>query len=1106
MATSDEIIEVGLAGQVDKSVYNATTQTPAAMTTLQQALRSVTNELIFLAASERFDSVFAEAFGVNYSKAAAHAIQDQLKRGDLSQLARVEVISAAELENARAVYASLNSTIYLSDHFLAEASSTELQAVLLEELGHAIDARVNAKDPQGDEGEMFSLLVRDITPTPKDLSRIMQEDDRRTLSIHGSELVVEQAAAVIYTTSTVGLDQSSSTYGYTLSGRYATWIDREWKTVATSRLLFFDGSNTSTIAISPYARFGSLALSDGLVAYTKYDGQDYELYRFNGGVTTRVTNNAQNEDNLLAEGNTIVWQAYDPNEKTEDGQGTGEIYRNDGTLTTRITTNSVGEHDVQLSKGNILWAASDGDDYEIYLNDGLSTKALTNNSLEDYSPVLQGGQAAWLQHNNGQDNLFFYDGSSVKQVTNNQKITNPLIIGSYLAYKQQDPTGKSTLKVYSPRTGISHQLNSDNTFVTDVTAEGNYVAWVEAPVDFTNFVLAPKTLKLFDGVGTKIAASGFVLGTSAYEALRGGGNGESIRLSNSKLFYLDDGLNPPSTSGPITLLPGGSITITTRYEFWSRDLLVYEIANPNPTSANTRLTSLVGPEFRYSHSEIEELSAFGETTLWYGSYGGPNNSDTGLFLTKPSSDSATPSLPLISASVFPSLGVLEDGPSNLTFELRRTGPTNGTLRVSVTISGSADANDYAQPLDFSSTNGFVTFLPGSSTATVTIKPNPDIEFEADESITLRINPGGDYGIGSAASATAFIRDDDAYTTIEERGNTKLLRYHNGNAITETANIRREVSSPWGAKTGSVSSDWLMLAAESVGGNNQILWSYKPTNQIHTWTLDPNWAWQSSSPLINRTSPESWAIESGFQLDLNGDSIIGAPPSPIESSGNTTLLRRNDGKAVVLQGVTYFDVSSPWGASAGDANSDWLMLAAESIGSNNQILWRYKPTNQIHTWTLNANWAWQSSSPLINRNSPETLALESGFQLDLNGDSIIGVPPVPVESRGNTTLLRRNDGRAIVQQGSKSFDVSSPWGANTGDANADWLMLAAESIGSQNMILWRYKPTNQLHTWTLNPNWVWQSSSPLINRSSPETWTIESNFQLDLNGDSIIGAP
>ena len=96
--------------------------------------------------------------------------------------------------------------------------------------------------------------------------------------------------------------------------------------------------------------------------------------------------------------------------------------------------------------------------------------------------------------------------------------------------------------------------------------------------------------------------------------------------------------------------------------------------------------------------------------------------------------------------------------------------------------------------------------------------------------------------------------------------------------------------------------------------------------------------------------------------------------------------------------------------------------------------------------------------------------------------------------------------AIVQQGTKSFEVASPWGANVGDANSEWQMLAAESIATSNQILWRYKPTNQIHTWTLDANWAWQSSSPLINRSSSQAWALESGFQLDLNGDSIIGTP
>ena len=66
-----------------------------------------------------------------------------------------------------------------------------------------------------------------------------------------------------------------------------------------------------------------------------------------------------------------------------------------------------------------------------------------------------------------------------------------------------------------------------------------------------------------------------------------------------------------------------------------------------------------------------------------------------------------------------------------------------------------------------------------------------------------------------------------------------------------------------------------------------------------------------------------------------------------------------------------------------------MLAAESVTGANKILFRYNPSNKLHIWNLDANWAWQSASGLIEPNSKDGFALESDFQLDLNGDSVIG---------------------------------------------------------------------------------------------------------------------
>ena len=89
------------------------------MATLQQALQAVATDLARFAAKDDFGSLFAGVFGGNPGRAAVHGIQNQLLRGDLSRLARVEVIGGAQLGAATAAYPSASNTIYLSDRFLA---------------------------------------------------------------------------------------------------------------------------------------------------------------------------------------------------------------------------------------------------------------------------------------------------------------------------------------------------------------------------------------------------------------------------------------------------------------------------------------------------------------------------------------------------------------------------------------------------------------------------------------------------------------------------------------------------------------------------------------------------------------------------------------------------------------------------------------------------------------------------------------------------------------------------------------------------------------------------------------------------------------------------
>jgi hypothetical protein len=72
-------------------------------------------------------------------------------------------------------------------------------------------------------------------------------------------------------------------------------------------------------------------------------------------------------------------------------------------------------------------------------------------------------------------------------------------------------------------------------------------------------------------------------------------------------------------------------------------------------------------------------------------------------------------------------------------------------------------------------------------------------------------------------------------------------------------------------------------------------------------------------------------------------------------------------------------------------SGWQTLAAATVDGANTVLWLNPAANRLHAWTTHANWSWLSSQGWIDPNSDEGYTLESNFSIDLNHDSIIGIP-------------------------------------------------------------------------------------------------------------------
>src|SRR5687767_2266496 len=91
--------------------------------------------------SDLFSAAASAAFGVS-SAAVAAAIRDFDRKG----WPKLVIVDENDLHGARAAYAQDSDTIYLSRSFVATSTSAAITAVIVEEIGHAIDARVNRTD------------------------------------------------------------------------------------------------------------------------------------------------------------------------------------------------------------------------------------------------------------------------------------------------------------------------------------------------------------------------------------------------------------------------------------------------------------------------------------------------------------------------------------------------------------------------------------------------------------------------------------------------------------------------------------------------------------------------------------------------------------------------------------------------------------------------------------------------------------------------------------------------------------------------------------------------------------------------------------------------
>jgi VCBS repeat-containing protein/CshA-type fibril repeat protein len=170
----------------------------------------------------------------------ALALRDTILTGDYS--IRLEVRSANEMNGLLGAYSPMGTTnqatIYLNAAWLSTATLHDIDAVLLEELGHSFDQHLNGVlDSQGDEGQAFASLVLYN-------NMALQKNDQGVINVDGQTVAIEAAAPTVSTTATklTVIEPSSLNTAGVSSATLTGWV------IADDGLISTNVTVTATVA------------------------------------------------------------------------------------------------------------------------------------------------------------------------------------------------------------------------------------------------------------------------------------------------------------------------------------------------------------------------------------------------------------------------------------------------------------------------------------------------------------------------------------------------------------------------------------------------------------------------------------------------------------------------------------------------------------------------------------------------------------------------------------------------------------------------------------------------------------------------------------------
>ncbi|KRH95979.1 bluetail domain-containing putative surface protein [Cylindrospermopsis sp. CR12] len=769
----------------------------------------ITDNLRAFSLSDKFWQSMDSAFGTSYNSTIAELLRGKWQKGDFSDLPPIEMVDSAVLRGGQGAYSQQENRIYLSGDLIGNVEA--ISRVIIEEIGHYIDAQINQVDSPGDEGSIFVALVQGEELSPDVLAVLKTEDDTAWINLNGRSIVIEQATF----TSTGRVNDTIN--GTVENDTINAGLGRD--TVngggGTDLLIVDYSSNTYTgnQAGITSSISGSGGFNGSYTAYTYYNyswDNNYDQVSFSNIERFQITGTVAGDNITTGDGNDII-DGGDGNDIINAGNGDDTINGGDGNdtingggginiidggdgidtvdvnLSSITSTQTIEDSDIAknftLADGTNIFNVENFRD--LTLGSGADVVNFTrryNNTINTGTgnDTINAGLGRDTVNGGGGTDLLIVDYSSNTYTGNQAGITSSIsgsggFNGSYTAYTYYNYSWDNNYDQVSfsniERFQITGTVAGDNI----TTGSGNDIINGGDGNDTINGGGGDDTINGGDGSDTINGGDGNDIingvnwnsstpGSSEVDTLTGGQGNDRFILGDLNWVGYDNG--DTSSAG------------TTDYALIT-DFTVNDIIQLQGKSSNYSLVVSGSDTHLYLNklgSEPDELIATLRSTSTL------NLSLTGSYFNYVNA-AVAPELAIASTNATQTEG--NSSTKSFTFTVTRTGDANNSSSANWAVTGSgtnqADATDFGGTM----ATGTVNFAANETSKTITVNVSGDTTVEPDEEFTVTLSNPTNATIATA-TATGIIQNEDVAaplptitlavspTSVTEDGTTNLV--------------------------------------------------------------------------------------------------------------------------------------------------------------------------------------------------------------------------------------------------------------------------------------------------------------------------------------------